>query len=134
MYKGYFFTLGNKGYFLITDRRVRNDNLARDIIDLIAENNPKKYLDLVTFKQDRNTLDYIKLNSVLATLDKVITKNGYEYMTIYGEHFTSNYPMEDFFKEIIVGWNCFAWNMAWLMSCYGHARQLRRKEENNDNN
>lgn len=102
MRKGFYFTHGNRGIFLVTDAQRKTDSIARAIIDTIATVRIIPIETIERAKADAATLKDIKYRTTAATLEEITTENGYKYFSIKGKYFTANFPPEDFYKEIIV--------------------------------
>ena len=102
MIKGYYMTVGNKGFFIRTDAEKRTKHIVQCMIQQIAiyRNLCQDWIDRLM--QDKQTIDQIRQNMSPAIIKTVTTDNGYKYYSIVGEYFTCNFPEEDFDKDIIV--------------------------------
>lgn len=102
MKKGFYFVQGNRGFFLVTDKQRKTDNIARAIIDAVATARNIAPEVIERAKADAATLKDFKYRTDAATLEKRTTESGYIYYTIAGQYFTANFPPEDFHREIVV--------------------------------
>ena len=99
--KGYYLTVGNKGYFYKSDAAKRTAAVVNAFIDILAA---RRNLDPETvekIKKDKATTDHIRRDITPAQ----IIKKDLETITFYsitGPNFTANFPEADFNNDIIL--------------------------------
>ena len=98
---GFFFVLGNKGIFLRSNSKNLTKKILRDLINTVCDiKNVGDAIREAALYNDA-TLEDFRRRTVKATLQKVDT-GKVEYYSIRTPNSISNYPIEDFSRDIVV--------------------------------
>ena len=99
---GFFMTVGNKGIFLESSLEKKSKTVVEGMIDAIGKLKGAAAEVIAQCKADRQSYEKIQYDMTKATLEYITTQGGYQYMSIYGDNFTENFPPENYGDVVII--------------------------------
>ena len=102
MKKGFYCTIGNKAFFLITDQAKRTQAAVYKMIEGIARFKGFSADQIETFKKHLATYKDIQYRMSAATFEKSITDSGLVLYKIHGGYFSAVFFESDLNNELIV--------------------------------
>ena len=102
MKKGFYCTIGNKAFFLISDQAKRTQAAVYKMIEGIARFKGFSDDQIKTFKSHAATYKDIQYNMSPAVLEKRTTDSGTVFYNISGRGFSCSYPADDFKNDVAI--------------------------------